>query len=356
MFYDAGKPASATNVAPRYEYVTMGTRDDELAKLGFARDPEAMVIGTSSAVFVVFRGTDRVATATEESDNIVSDSLLSRLLPDAVSTRLDAAESYLSAQGYDLGEWIVTDLIGAGTSPGYGIRGTVHSGMWSSLLQIIGKVTNKVIEFGGASKPVWVTGHSLGGGQALLFSAFLAASGIKPRGTYAIAAPRVGDQEFVNDLHSRLPRESLQRFEFVDDLVTMIAPRRNELPPELRDAIEENVGGFTPGVVELATLLASAIDFPDYYHPGIRNRYDAVTRYAYNAPERTTGEVMGILGKLVSSREITPFCFHHPWWYLDAAYRQLDAAKQAIVPLPLELPTACDEACNDAAVARGMGT
>ncbi len=73
-------------------------------------------------------------------------------------------------------------------------------------------------------KRVWVVGHSLGAAHAQLYAAYLTANGLSPQGVYAITAPHVGDQPFVNQLNGMFPNNRLQRFDFVHDPVTKVPP------------------------------------------------------------------------------------------------------------------------------------
>ena len=47
-------------------------------------------------------------------------------------------------------------------------------------------------------------------------------------------------------------------------------------------------------------------------------------------------------------------CYHHPTWYLNAAYLQLTAAQQAKMPKPLRIEDAGSEGCDRETVERGM--
>src|SRR5262245_55614095 len=74
LLYAADEPVTETNRPPQFQFITSPTSVGLIAEAGLSFDPEVMVIDTANAVFVVFRGTDPVA------------------------------------QGFDMGEWISTDL------------------------------------------------------------------------------------------------------------------------------------------------------------------------------------------------------------------------------------------------------
>jgi hypothetical protein len=189
-------------------------------------DPEAMVIDTPQAVFVVFRGTDRVGNAQVDSF------------------------------AYKWNEWLKTDFDLAKVIPGENLRGEVHRGFWNSLhtisREIISELTTAGAGRGGSGKPVWITGHSLGAGQAQLLGAWLLRKhNFSVQGVYGFAAPHVGDRIFVDDLNQAFYPQRLQRFEFVNDTVTMMPP-------------------YAAG----------------YERAGIRNYYDDISNYRFAKEER----------------------------------------------------------------------
>jgi pimeloyl-ACP methyl ester carboxylesterase len=100
--------------------------------------------------------------------------------------------------------------------------GRVHLGFSSALRRTWGKV-EAVLEQA-RDKPLFLTGHSMGGALAVLTAARLATAGRPPAATYTFGAPRVGDPAFcaahalptyrvVNrlDLVPELPMASLKR-------------------------------------------------------------------------------------------------------------------------------------------------
>lgn len=287
-------------------------------------DPEAMVITTTNAVFVVFRGTDRVG-----------------------------AEKTLT--GYQWAEWFASDFYAIHDTPDLPtLTGKVHKGFWDSLKapprvvrqtpggaaygQCLGSSRNEVSfreclvseirADAGATKKVFLIGHSLGAVQAQAFAAYLAghvdarlqSDAIKPQGIYAIASPHLGDDVFRDRINNLLGRNRLQRFDFVNDPVTM-------LPPYV-------LGPF------------------QYGRAGTRIYYDDVQTVEVAVPERFPGTssieasfIAGVLTGGVSALFSVPtigsdFCFHYPQWYLNAAWSAVPGPAKSQLPEPLPLPRA----------------
>lgn len=80
------------------------------------------------------------------------------------------------------------------TDPGP-FRGTkVHEGFQDALYPAVMQLSLHVSEMG--PLPIWVTGHSLGGALANIFSAMLLEHGLPLAGLYTYGSPRVGDKKF----------------------------------------------------------------------------------------------------------------------------------------------------------------
>ncbi|HEU4471560.1 MAG TPA: hypothetical protein VFR58_10780 [Flavisolibacter sp.] len=275
-------------------------------------DPEAMIISTAQTIYVVFRGTDRVAS--------------------------NRVESFM----YDWGEWIGSDFDARYLNTPE-LTGNVLAGMWLSLTynNFKEKVLEAIRQKGGQAKKVWITGHSLGAGQAQLLAMYLAKKGIAVQGVYAYAAPHPGTQEFVTELERLLPNGRLQRFDFINDPITALAP-------------------YSLG----------------YQRAGTRVYYNDINSIQFGAPERSPAEaaallpgINGAIGNAIadfvsekSGRRLkldilspggSPICYHHPLWYLRAAYSQLTAEERSAVPSPLPLPEQSSEGCDLLTVQRG---
>lgn len=102
-------------------------------------------------------------------------------------------------------------------APNFGNGVKVHEGFWSAFLQVRRQVLDAVRRQGSANKKVWVTGHSLGGAQAVLAARTLREEGIPVQGLYTYGCPRVGNEAFK----TRLGIGNTQRYVYSFDLVPM---------------------------------------------------------------------------------------------------------------------------------------
>lgn len=100
--------------------------------------------------------------------------------------------------------------------------GEVHSGFWRGLDTIWDEVlaTVKTILAAG-NKPIYVTGHSKGGGLAQLAAMRFKVAEIMPAKVYTYAAPRVGDADFAAAYNKAI---STFRYEYTDDIVPHLPP------------------------------------------------------------------------------------------------------------------------------------
>ena len=294
---------------PVYDFVT------ESNAVGY--DPEAMVISTSNTIYVVFRGTDRVGTTTDP---------------------------FL----YDWGEWIQTDFDLRPVTLTGNMKGKVMYGFWQSLgyNDFKGKLLAKIQERGGSTKKVWVSGHSLGSAQAQIFVYYMnAVGGITPQALYAYAAPHPGDQMFVNNLNTVLPGGRLQRFDFITDPITMLAPyslgyRRAGVRVYYNDISTISYGEAERSPLEGANLIPALVGAGEGTIEGILN---GTTNSKYRI------DINNLFGG-------SPFCYHHPLWYLRAAFSQLSDAQKELVPRPLAIPTSAMEACDMLTANRGISS
>jgi hypothetical protein len=280
--------------APVFEFIRSSDR------LGY--DPEAMVISTASANYVVFRGTDRVGSN--------KPGLL-----------------------YDVAEWISTDFDAVHHSTP-ALTGKVLRGMWLSLEyeKFNERLFNYIQSKGGSSKKLWITGHSLGAGQAQLFAMFAAKKGLTAQGVYGFAAPNPGNQDFVTEMDRLFPNNRLQRFEFSDDPITMLSSPFLFWPAGTRvyyrdiNTMEFNKTERSPA--EWAAII-----------PG-------VTGAAANIVTDKVNELSGGRLKLDNLLGRSPMCYHHPTWYLQAAFKQLTPEERKKVPAPLPIPDASEAGCD----------
>jgi hypothetical protein len=105
-----------------------------------------------------------------------------------------------------------------------GLPGMVHRGIWDGLESLWSELRAEIeIRRKGARRclPVLLTGHGKGGGMAHLAAMRLSLEGTIPDGVVSFAAPRVGDQTFVEAYEQRV---SAIRYEATDDLVPHLPP------------------------------------------------------------------------------------------------------------------------------------
>ena len=260
-------------------------------------NPEAIIISTPATIFVVFRGTDRV--------------------------NCNDAGTF----AYEWGEWIASDfkfLKREASIMNAGIKGNVHRGMVESLMldHFADSLSARIKRYGGERKKVWITGHSLGGAHAQLFSMYLKFNyGIKPQGVYIFQSPHPGDDVFVNQLNEEIGKKRIQRFEFGDDPVAMLPPQSFAFAR----AGERNY-------------------FKDYTSTNLRTE---------QKPEEDI-KVLCALGNLPANvipamaRFVFPpycpasFCYHHPTFILKAVRHMLNSSELPALPSDLPMPKAGD--------------
>jgi hypothetical protein len=300
------------------DYAWIYAPQDRLATRGY--DPEAMVISTPDAVFVVFRGTDQVASA-------------------------------MSLPGYYGLEWIYSDFYATqkdtdasrkdtDEQPADEMPGKVHAGFYDSL-KVSGmevaryphaanaasnsdcleknehdhdedsfreclwrEIRAAIRKPDGGRKPIWMAGHSLGAAQVQVFAGYARthrnkngnSDGIFIDGVHAYAAPHPGDPVFADALERQLGLGRLKRFDFIDDPVTMVPPIR-----------------FGPY---------------RYGRAGTRIYYDSIDSAEFNAPERPFMQsdvdlaiTLAVPTRLISlGYVVSNICYHGAPWYLRSAY------------------------------------
>lgn len=104
-----------------------------------------------------------------------------------------------------------------------GIPGKVHTGFvnvleksWPQLLELIKK-------HNGSGKPIILTGHSLGGAQAVISATRLAVMGFSVDSLYIYSVPRIGDETYTKFV-SRLFPNRIYRFVNNEDIVPRLPP------------------------------------------------------------------------------------------------------------------------------------
>ena len=103
--------------------------------------------------------------------------------------------------------------------------GKVHGGFYWSLGEVWKMVNDCVADFDrGKNKPLWLTGHSLGGALATLAAARWLAQRRPVQGIYTFGQPRSGDYEFARQFNFAF-RPHAFRFVNNNDLVTRVPPQ-----------------------------------------------------------------------------------------------------------------------------------
>ncbi|GEM_PF-1014659 len=106
---------------------------------------------------------------------------------------------------------------------GVGLPGKVHRGFLESLDSLWPDLLRYLKASHDMTKPLYVTGHSKGGGLAFLTAYRLLNAGLDPAGVYTFAAPRVGDAGFAALFDDKLKAKTW-RLEYRDDLVPHLPP------------------------------------------------------------------------------------------------------------------------------------
>lgn len=260
-------------------------------------DPEAIIVSTASTIYVIFRGTDRVACNT------------------------------FGSFAYEWSEWMASDfkfLKRPASVMNVNIQGNVHRGMVESLLfhGFADSLASRIKRYGGSGKKVWITGHSLGGAHAQLFSMFLKYNyNISPQGVYVYESPHPGDQAFVNNLNNSIGKTRVQRFEFGDDPICTLPP----ISFSFGRAGERNY-------------------FTDYTSAILRSEQTLLD----------DGKILCALGNLPAEQapQAAKFvfpplcpgsaCYHHPTFVLEAVKHQLNSSVLSSLPPAVPLPAAGD--------------
>ncbi len=266
---------------------------------GRGRNPEAMVISTPGYILVLFRGTDRVEGA--------------------------------NPFNYDWGEWIYTDFKALDAQPPCdGCPGKVHKGFRQSLdyAGFKDELIKLIKDNGGATKKVWITGHSLGGAFAQLFAYTLYKQNITPQGLYVYNSPHAGDQAFAAELDRILPNQRFQRFEFLDDPISCGPPRTMN---------------WAPGM-------------PKWGRAGTRNWFsrEASAGYNYNTSELSELQDLQLLSVIGGALNFGGVCYHHPTWIVRGLYDVLSPTLQSKVPDPPARIAASDVGCNAVDINHGV--
>lgn len=135
-----------------------------------------------------------------------------------VAARDDAA--VLAFRGTEnLSDWKTNSRFIAKGGP----LGKTHRGFLAAWQSIAPAVEAALQDADIAGRPLWITGHSLGGGLAVVAAAAFIEKGRPVQGLYTYGQPRVGDNDFVREFDRRFPG---RYFRYVNntDLVPRVPP------------------------------------------------------------------------------------------------------------------------------------
>ena len=118
-----------------------------------------------------------------------------------------------------------------------GMTGKLHRGFYSGLQAVYPQVKAavKAMQNDDNTKPVFLSGHSLGGALAVLTAALFEKQGMPVRSIYTSGQPRIGDATFVSQLVPVLG-EKLFRLVQENDIVARLPPPA-VAAPDFADAI-----------------------------------------------------------------------------------------------------------------------
>ena len=125
----------------------------------------------------------------------------------------------------EIADWL--DNLNAVPKPGP--LGDVHNGFYRALMDIWPQMKTVIRGFrtkpeGQPDRPLWLTGHSLGGAMATLAAATLIEADETFYGAYTYGSPRVGDRDFARTFNIEA-KSKFFRFQNNADIVTRVPAR-----------------------------------------------------------------------------------------------------------------------------------
>lgn len=113
--------------------------------------------------------------------------------------------------------------------PTDGPLGGVHKGFYKALMDIWPQMKTVIRSYrrtsdGQPDRPLWITGHSLGGALATLAVATLVEADETFHGAYTFGCPRVGDRDFARTFNVEA-KSKIYRFQNNADIVTRVPAR-----------------------------------------------------------------------------------------------------------------------------------
>ena len=122
----------------------------------------------------------------------------------------------------------------------------LHSGFKAAVEFVWPRIEPAIIDPANAGKPVFFTGHSLGGALAILAAA--RAPNSRPIGAYTFGSPRNGGEAFFNDYTPRLGNSTF-RFVHGTDIVPTVPPTILDRYHHVGQAVHCPTDGLFNGVV-----------------------------------------------------------------------------------------------------------
>lgn len=134
-------------------------------------------------------------------------------------------------------------------------RGMIHSGFYFAYQHIRMEVEQVLLKPENASKPLYITGHSLGGALATVATKFIHHPG-GLAACYTFGSPRVGNDDWINNI-----KTPIHRLVNAADCVTMLPPG------DVTVTLLSTLAKLVPGAGERAAAWLQA-KFGGYMHAG----------------------------------------------------------------------------------------
>lgn len=120
-----------------------------------------------------------------------------------------------------IGDWMRDIAVGQRDRSG----GEVHRGFADALDEIWPAMMTEVKRLNAErARPVFLTGHSMGGAMATMAALDLADSGLKPRAVYTYGSPVVGDRDFAERYNDAVGDTTYRVVNQTDDVPRLQAP------------------------------------------------------------------------------------------------------------------------------------
>jgi hypothetical protein len=136
------------------------------------------------------------------------------------------------------------------------LPGLVHAGFLSSLDNLWEIIDHSLfLRANQSGKPLYITGHSKGGGLAFLAAQRLLAEQVTVDGVYTFAAPRAGNQTFALEYDAKY-KDNTYRIEYQDDVVPHIPPQTGAWIQSIQTA--QTIRGKISAILSADDVVAKA--------------------------------------------------------------------------------------------------